>query len=367
MTSSTNRVVIMMNTLVRGRMGGTEVFADELVSRLHKVGVHNSYVDVIASTETPLNSATQTISLPTAVAGTGGAARLANLIVNAVRVGNLRKLIGRQDLAFYPFSAVTPRLKPTHGIVVTIHDLQHRDLPELFTLGQRFYRYLTYERPAKSARIVTVVSDFSAESVHSQLGIPFEKIRRIYPGIDHEFFQPKLENSPSSASRFVYYPARGLPHKNHVTLLAAMEIVRASAPDLELVLTGADGDRIGILPDFVRHEGHVSRERVRDLYRTASTVVFPSLYEGFGFPPIEAMASGCPVVVSNAGSLPEVCGDAAEIVIPTDPESIAQGILRVLEDPFPYIKRGIVNAQRFNWDECARSHDELFAELCVST
>lgn len=355
-----------MNTLVRGRMGGTEVFADELVSRLHKLHGQNSYVDVLAAKEAPLSSQEQSISLPTIARGTGGWARLKNLIFNSFLGPKLRNFIGPVDIAFYPFSAVTPRLTPNHGAVVTIHDLQHRDLPELFSIGQRIYRHLTYERPAKRARIVTVVSDFSAKSVNEQLGIPFEKIRRIYPGIDHEFFSPSHTKAQESAPRFLYYPARGLPHKNHQALIAAMRIVRESEPTIELVLTGADGDRLGELPQYVRHEGHVPRERVRELYQTAAAVVFPSLYEGFGFPPVEAMASGCPVICSNAGSLPEVCGDAAEIVDPKSPQDIAQGILKVLRNPGTYIARGLENSKRFDWNACALEHDALFTELCES-
>lgn len=364
MTNTSPRIAIMMNTLVRGRMGGTEVYADELVARF-KSSDTLRFVDVLAEGEAPLDSARSSVFLSQARRGTGGLSRFANYLYNIVFAARQGKSIGPVDLAYYPFSAVTPAMKSRRGTVVTIHDLQHRDLPRLFSKSQKIYRNLTYERPARRATKVVVISDFTAQSVMKELGIPVEKLARIYPGIDHEFFTPRKAIDYSRPG-FVYYPARGLPHKNHARLFQAFALVREQHPELRLVLSGADQDKLGDLPDFVTHEGHVSRERVRELFRTAHAVTFPSLYEGFGFPPVEAMASGCPVVASNAGSLPEVCGDAAEIVIPTDPESIAQGILRVLTAPSPYIDRGIVNAKRFNWDDCAQSHYELFTELCTA-
>ncbi|POC80821.1 glycosyl transferase family 1, partial [Vibrio vulnificus] len=101
------------------------------------------------------------------------------------------------------------------------------------------------------------------------------------------------------------YPARGWAHKNHAKLFEAMKILKKSHPDLTLVLTGGGLDELSP-PDNVEVRGLVSFEELKDLYRTAKCMVFPSLYEGFGLPPLEAMASGCPVASSKSGALPEV-------------------------------------------------------------
>ena len=206
-----------------------------------------------------------------------------------------------------------------------------------------------------------VISEFTKQSVHSKLKIPLEKIHLIYPGINHEFFSYTINSKTSTSSpSFIYYPARALPHKNHARLFEAMEIVRKKYPDLSLVLTGADGSNLGSLPSFVTHKGHITREEVRELYLTASCLVFPSLYEGFGFPPLEAMALGCPVVTSLSGSLKEICKNSAFVIDPLSPEDIARGILEALEEPGKYTQVGIENVAKFNWDIAAREHVELF-------
>ena len=120
---------------------------------------------------------------------------------------------------------------------------------------------------------------------------------------------------------FLLYPARNWPHKNHERLFHAFALLRRVRPDLRLVLTG--GGHSASPPKGVEVHGHVTPEELVSLYRRASALVFPSLYEGFGQPPLEAMACGCPVASSNAGSLPEICGDAARLFDPEDVSAIA--------------------------------------------
>jgi glycosyltransferase involved in cell wall biosynthesis len=107
--------------------------------------------------------------------------------------------------------------------------------------------------------------------------------------------------------------------------------------------------------------GHVSPDELVSLYRRASALVFPSLYEGFGQPPLEAMACGCPVAVSRVASLPEVCGDAAEYFDPESPEEMAAAVIRALSGE--RVERGLARARLFTWEECARRHDEVYREL----
>ena len=109
----------------------------------------------------------------------------------------------------------------------------------------------------------------------------------------------------------------------------------------------------------------MSLEELADLYRSASALVFPSLYEGFGFPPLEAMASGCPVAVSTGGSLPEVCGDAARYFDPTSVEEMAAAIEDVLAQPENLVERGLARARRFDWEESARGHEAVYRELAA--
>jgi glycosyltransferase involved in cell wall biosynthesis len=112
--------------------------------------------------------------------------------------------------------------------------------------------------------------------------------------------------------------------------------------------------------------GRVPREELAELYRTASALVFRSLYEGFGQPPLEAMASGTPIAVSRAGALPEVCGDAALYFEPTSADEIAEAIVAVLDHPGHLIERGLERAPRFTWDATARRHDDVYRALAAA-
>ncbi len=190
-----------------------------------------------------------------------------------------------------------------------------------------------------------------------RLGVDSARIRVIPYGVDHERFRP----SARTRQEFILYPANRWPHKNHARLFEAFALLRLERPELRLVLTGSGHDSGA--PPGVEVRGHVSDDELTELYATASALVFPSLYEGFGLPPLEAMASGCPVVAAHAGSLPEVCGDAARYFDPTSPAEIAQAVLDVLASPDEWSARGVRRAAEFTWDRAARAHEAVYREL----
>jgi len=190
------------------------------------------------------------------------------------------------------------------------------------------------------------------------LGVPAGKIRVIPLGVDPERFRP----GAAAREPFLLYPANFWPHKNHARLFDAFARVRARRPEVRLVLTGA-GHGGRTLPEGVASRGLVSDDELVRLYQTASATVFPSLWEGFGLPPVEAMACGCPVVVSRGTSLPEVCGDAARYVDPLSPGDIASGIEDVLRNPAPLVEAGRRRAARLTLEACVRAHDAVYGEL----
>jgi glycosyltransferase involved in cell wall biosynthesis len=204
---------------------------------------------------------------------------------------------------------------------------------------------------------VIVLSEFVRDRAIEKLRLRPGAIRVVPPGVDHARFRPgDAEREP-----FLLYPARPWPHKNHGRLFEAFALLRSERPDLRLVLTG--GGDFSSLPDGVEARGHVPWDEVIASMRRASALVFPSLYEGFGLPPLEAMACGCPVACSNAAALPEVVGDAARLFDPRDPRAIADAVLEVLADPQPWVERGLAHAQRYSWDETARLTDAVYGEL----
>ena len=188
----------------------------------------------------------------------------------------------------------------------------------------------------------------------SQMISPTTPLRSIR--VDPTVFTPYL----GPRQPFLLYPARGWAHKNHARLIEAVRLLRADEPGLRLVLTGGGLEALGPLPDWVDVRGQVPLTELHELYRQATCLVFPSLYEGFGLPPLEAMASGCPVAASTAGALPEVCGDAAVLFDAEDPVAIAAGVREALERHDELVGRGLQQATRFPWSACAAAHEDAY-------
>ena len=345
---------ISLLTLDPWTVGGTQTHARELVRALARHGTldYRVYVSDIAP---EAGGDLRTVVVPEFPAGRSRLGRVAGLTLATIADGRLRRVLDR-DLAaafHFPLTVMLPRVGAP--ATTTIHDLQHEAYPQFFSRPQLTYRRHVYGRSVRSSRIVITVSEHVRDDLVERLGYPAERVRVIHHGVDHERFT--LE-AGSEREPFLLYPANWWPHKNHELLLEAFALVRPARPELRLVLTGAGHP--GDLPEGVASLGRVRDERLADLYRTAAALVFPSLYEGFGLPPLEAMACGCPVAVSRAGALPEVCGDAAVYFDPTSVGDVARGIDEVLERP---PGGGIEHAARFTWDEFARRHDAVYREL----
>jgi glycosyltransferase involved in cell wall biosynthesis len=174
---------------------------------------------------------------------------------------------------------------------------------------------------------------------------------------------------------FVLYAGNVKPHKNLERLIEAFHLVRQRGLDhLKLVLIGDEISHYAALRRAVHHHqlhkyvrflGYMPETTLAVMYRLAGVFVFPSLYEGFGLPPLEAMASGTPVVTSNLSSLPEVTGDAAVLIDPYDPSAIADGIERVLTDETLRLdlrRRGVARAHQFSWEQSVRRVREIYDE-----
>jgi glycosyltransferase involved in cell wall biosynthesis len=272
----------------------------------------------------------------------------------AVRPGPLRALLADAAVVHYPLTVRIPSgLSPS---VVTLHDVQHLDLPHLFPRAERLFRRAVWHPSIRGADRVVVLSEFVRRRAVDRLGLDDARIRVVPSGVDHAELTPGSERGP-----FLLYPARRWPHKNHERLFSAFGQLRRSRPELRLVLTGGGG--AGPVPDGVDDLGLVPRARLVALFRTASALVFPSLYEGFGLPLLEAMACGCPVACSDAGALPEVAGGAARLFDPYDPTAIAAAVAEVLAEPAPWTERGLARAAGFSWEQTARATGEVYDEL----
>lgn len=353
------RVGLSMLTFVPGGMGGSETYARELSTRL----AHSPRVDAVAIVpEGATGALGDIVERPVAGIVPSGttAGRLGTIARGTLRASSIRRLMSDRSVIHYPFTIPVPTAPRGVPTVVTLHDVQHLDLPHLFSRAELAFRRRYYEEASRRADVVVTVSEFARERILHQL--PTLRPDRVVVaplGVDTTAYLPH----PGERDPFVLYPARAWSHKNHARLVEAMALVRRTRPEIRLVLTGGALDTLGALPDWVDRRGLVSGEELRELYRHASVVAFPSLYEGFGMPPLEAMASGAPVAAARSGSLPEVVGDAAVLFDPNDVDSIAAGIVTALARGHELYLPGLERAASFTWDRCVDVHLAVYERV----
>lgn len=290
------------------------------------------------------------------------------------------------ELFHAPHYVVSPFT--TCPTVVTIHDCIHLRFPQyLPNRRAHVYARVMMLMAARRARRILTVSQASKQDILRYLNVPASKIEVIYNALDERLATPPPEEDITRVRErfqlrapFILYTGNIKPHKNVDRLIEAFAILRKKrSAELKLLIIG---DEISKYPNLrrqihkyqlhqhVRFLGFVPDATVRVLYRLAAAFVFPSLYEGFGLPPLEAMASGTPVITSNVSSLPEVVGDAALLIDPMDPSAIADAMQRVLDEPelrAELIRRGSERVKTFSWPRSiARTH-EVYAEVLAES
>ena len=275
----------------------------------------------------------------------------------------LRSGLGKNTIFFSPGYA--PPLSWRGPLVFTIHDLIHIDVPEERSKFKTLY-YNTVVRPGihRAGRVFTD-SEYSRNRILEWSGAEESKVVVVSCGVSDRFSPVGPVHSPGYP--YIFYVRNAKPHKNTLGLIRAFALL--NEPGLRLLLSGKpdphlqhEALRLGVL-DRVVFAGRIPEEDLPTYYRGALVVTMPSFYEGFGLPPLEGMASGVPVVVANATSLPEVVGDAGLLVDPADIESIADGLHRALTDQSlrqTLIARGLERARHFTWDKVgSRIRQEL--------
>jgi glycosyltransferase involved in cell wall biosynthesis len=251
---------------------------------------------------------------------------------------------------------------------VVIHDVAPLREPEWYSdLYVRWQRAIL-PRIARRAGLVIAPSAFSRDEVVALLGVPAARVAVVPGGVDARF-TPAADPAPARAALaldgrpYVLTVASRTARKN----LGVLDLAARRLAERGVDLVAAGGDR----PQFrgegetagVRALGHVDDALLPGLYAGAAAFVLPSLYEGFGLTALEALAAGVPVVAADRGALPEVCGDAAQLVDPTDGEAIAAALERALDDPGPWRAAGPPRAAPLTWDATARGVDARLAEL----
>jgi glycosyltransferase involved in cell wall biosynthesis len=347
------RVGLSLLTLSPGDQGGSETYARQLVGSLARVGTLE-YVVFVPARAKDAAEGLPTIEVKDPPVAKRGPFRIAAMALQARRTKGVGDQLTKLDAIHYPLTVPSPGVDaPT---VVTLHDVQHRDLPEFFGPARRSFRRLAYDRAARSAQAVIVTSEFVRDRAREALGLNGDRIHVVPHAIDHTVFRPGNEEREP----IVLYPARAWPHKNHARLFQAFSSLRETRPQLRLLLTGGGLERLDPLPEGVENLGEVPASQLASIYRRAACLAYPSLYEGFGLPPLEAMACGCPVAASNAGAIPEVCGDAAVLFDPTDVEAIAAAMLEADGRRDELREKGLARAAHYTWEETARRHEDVY-------
>jgi len=298
------------------------------------------------------------------------------------------------DLFHLPLNVV-PWLMP-RPYVVTIHDISSLLFPQPAERRPAFRLYQLRRGLMRAARVIAV-SGATRRDVENVLGVPPERIRQIYDAPDPRFLDESAQQCESArADRrrvleryqvnypYVLYAGAIRPQKNVPRLVEAFAVVRGDLEnhpvyrDLRLIIIGDEivrypAVRHAVIKTRVEHVvrflGFLPFETLRVFYQSAAVFAFPSLYEGFGLPPLEAMACGTPVVTSNVSSLPEVTGDAAVLVNPENVFDIARGLREALLNESlrrELVRKGMQQARRFHWDVTARRVLEVYEEVAQS-
>lgn len=293
----------------------------------------------------------------------------------------VEQFVGEADLVHAPDFVAPPSRAP---VIVTIHDLSYLITPDFAYPNLR--RYLSQAVPRTLARAsqIVAVSQTTAKDLSEHYGIDLSRIAVIPNGVDPVFRPAEPEEACQRIERLgihqPYFLMVGTvePRKNHEAVLAAFEQIHATHPGIALVIAGSPGwlsepitDRITSVSQRlpVHHLHHVDDDSLPALYAGCVALVYPSWYEGFGLPVVEAMACGAAVITSDRGATAEVAGASALLVPPDDTPTIAWAMSRIHDDPdfrAGLVHGGLERSKCFSWDAAAREYRRLYREVAVA-
>lgn len=357
--------------LVPGVVGGSEEYTTRLIGALADLAPDDleftMYVNTRFVREYPeLCARFRTVVGP--VSGTSKARRV--LVENTWLAWASR----RQGIELmHHLGGIVPLWRPA-PTVLTMHDLQPLALPGHFSGPKRAFSAAVIPRSVRVARHIVTLTEFTRHDLAERLDVDPARVVVVAPGFDlpPATIPAGVEAGVRRRYRlgdqpYFLFPAKTWPHKNHQMLLRAFARLHERRPDVLLVLTGGEDQNESVVRDLivelhlqgaVRRTGRISVEDLDALYRAATALTFPSLYEGFGLPVLEAMSRGCPVIAADATALPEVVNGAGLLVPPDNPEEWSKAMQLVLEDDAvraQLIVAGHEHAVRHDWHEAAET------------
>ena len=382
------RVGIDIRCLAEGRRTGVEEYTLNLLKNLLKLDKKNKYVLFFNSWKAPRinfgwlekypNAALKKFRLPN---------KLLNFLFWYFNWPKIDKMIGGADLYFMPniiFGSVSKKIK----LIVTMHDLSFEKYPETFSLKKRLWHaFVSPKKICRRADLIIAVSESTKSDLAINYGIDSLKLAAIKSGLSGDFKvisrndQKLLEikEKYNLPYKFILYLGTVEPRKNIIGIIRAYNQLRkindAGLNKYKLVIAGTSGWKNKKIFDEINKStfasdiflpGFIEDEDKPYAYNLASLFVSPSFFEGFGFPPLEAMASGVPVIVSNNSSLPEIVGNAGILIDPDKPDEIFQAIKEVLlnrELREKLREKGLEQAKKFSWLKTAKEFLEIIGKL----
>lgn len=368
MSSSSRQIALDVRLLSRSATSGIPEYTKNLINGILNAGMGNQYILLYTGLRKKTLPKTWT-SLPNcSVLDIAVPNKLLDL---SARFFSAPKFDKRLDLnlVFSPHFNILPLKKTPH--VMTFHDLSFLHHPYFFSYKQRFWHWLqNYKHQARRAKKIIAVSEFTKRDIVSLLEIDPEKIEVIYSGIN-KAFRPhskeeirKFRKKENLKFPFLLYLGTLEPRKNVEAVVRAFTIIkeREIFKDLRLIIAGRPGWLYQNILKEVRRSpcrNHIIFRELSDtdrplFYSAAEVFVFPSFFEGFGFPPLEAQACGTPAIVSDRTSLPEIMGSTALYINPWRVDELAESIEQILTNTSnrkTLIEEGLRNAKRFDWEK----------------
>jgi len=372
--------------LTPSQIGGIETYLRQLVKHLAQVDRHNRYTLFVTKqnhhlfADLPYGFELAQISLLPP-----GPIILARLM-HKLRL--LPAYAARQmqrfplDVLHYPGSTIDqPSI--TFPCVLTLHDIQHEYHPEFFSSTTLAWRKANFKPSAQKACYIITDSEYTRRTIIEKYNIPAHKTQTIHLGINKIFHFPvgpetinNIRQTYRLPEKFIFFPANAWPHKNHIRLFEAMKLLKQKYHiTCKLVLSGILKSEQATLRSLIRQAGisedihilgYVPYQDLPGIYAAATTLVFPSLFEGFGIPVLEAMACGCPVICSNTTSLPELAGEAALLIDPLDVAQMAEAIYNIVTSKTlrsTLQTKGLEQVKFFSWRHTARETVKVYESI----
>lgn len=377
------RVGLNIMWLVPGVVGGSEEYTTRLLSAIAAEAPVDLELTLFVNSSFPAIYPELAVTYRTEIAPVSGRSKAMRVAAETSWLALRCRSLGI-DLVHH-MGGIVPAWRPT-PCVLTIHDLQPLVLPEHFAVPKRLFNRFSVPRSVRAADDIVTLTEYTKQDLVDRLGVDPDRIVVVPPGFgpgrdgpDPVRLPGPDETGDDVRSRyglgdrpFFFLPAITYPHKNHLMLLEAFATLHRDHPEALLVLTSGEAQMASDITAAIERRGlgsHVKRlGRIPEgdivmLYREAVALTFPSLYEGFGLPVLEAMASGCPVLAADATALPEAVGGAGVLLPPSDPDAWTAAMVRVLTDePFAadLSAAGSERIKAFDWHLSARTQMDVY-------